>query len=196
MEKILHIVGGANGSGKSTVAQAIIQETGLPFLNPDLIAQEINPHAIDTVKIQAGKEYLKRLNHYFNHQQSFIIESTLAGKNVTKIIQHAHHHNYLVKISYTFLSHSNQCIDRIQHRVANGGHNVPLSDVVRRYYRSIINFEELYKNQVEEWNIFYNGFNYAPIMVATCKNNCCEICHPLLYRRFLKIFRYCKEHRP
>ena len=147
MEKMLHIIGGANGSGKSTLAEAIIHETGLPFLNPDLIAKEIAPDAIDTVKMQTGKEYQRRLKEYFAEQKSFVIESTLAG------------------------------------------HNVPIEDIARRYYRSIENFWDFYKDQVERWNVFFNGFTYQPILVATQN----QTFSPPLLERLMNILRICRE---
>ena len=189
MEKILHIIGGANGSGKSTLAEAIIHETGLPFLNPDLIAKEIAPDAIDTVKMQTGKEYQRRLKEYFAEQKSFVIESTLAGHNIAKIIQDAHQLGYHVEISYIFLAHSNDCISRVKCRVQNGGHNVPIEDIARRYYRSIENFWDFYKDQVERWNVFFNGFTYQPILVATQN----QTFSPPLLERLMNILRIWRE---
>ena len=70
-----------HGSGKSTLAEIILKEKQLEFLNADEIAREISPDAIDKVPITAGKEYIKRLNNYFNDNKSFAVESTLSGKN-------------------------------------------------------------------------------------------------------------------
>ena len=69
--KTLYIIAGANGSGKSTLAYHLLPVKRLEFLNADEIAREINPEAIDKVKITAGKEYFKRLKTFFDNEKSF-----------------------------------------------------------------------------------------------------------------------------
>lgn len=63
-EKFLYIISGANGSVKSTLAEVLLKEKHLEFLNADEIAKEISPNAIDKVPISAGKIYFKRLNEF------------------------------------------------------------------------------------------------------------------------------------
>ncbi len=64
-EKILYIIAGANGSGKSTFAEILLKEKELDFLNADEIAKEIAPNAINSVPASAGKEYFRRLSQFF-----------------------------------------------------------------------------------------------------------------------------------
>lgn len=165
-EKILYIVAGANGSGKSTFATNLLPIKDLQFLNADEIAKEIAPDAINSVPISAGKIYFKYLKDFFAQEKSFVVESTLSGKNVLKIINKAKENNYKVVLLYVFLGNCSQCIERVRKRVINGGHNVPEEDIIRRYYRSIINFNNIYKNLVDEWLLFYNGYSYTPLLVA------------------------------
>ena len=40
---------------------------------------------------------------------------------------------------------------------ANGGHDIPTEDIIRRFYRSKNMFWNLYKNIVDEWIIYYNS---------------------------------------
>jgi predicted ABC-type ATPase len=46
---------------------------------------------------------------------------------------------------YICLDDPEQCIRRVQERVAQGGHNVPNNDVRRRYSRSLSNLQQLVK---------------------------------------------------
>ena len=94
--KRIILIAGANGSGKSTLAEIILKEKSLEFLNADEIAQEISPEAVDKVPITAGKEYIKRLNNYFDNNKSFAVESTLSGKNIISIINRAKKQNYKI----------------------------------------------------------------------------------------------------
>ena len=186
-KKTLYIIAGANGSGKSTLAETILEKSNLKFLNADDIAREISPDAIDKVPITAGKIYFKRLNEYFNKNISFAVESTLSGNNIFRIISRAKQQNYKIILIYTFLKNCSICIERVKNRVKNGGHNVPEKDIIRRYYKSLIKFWNEYKNNVDEWTLFYNGFEYAPIIVSYGIKNNYVIMNTELQEQFNKI---------
>lgn len=186
-KKTLYIIAGANGSGKSTLAETILEKSHLKFLNADDIAREISPDAIDKVPITAGKIYFKRLNEYFNKNISFAVESTLSGNNIFRIISRAKQQNYKIILIYTFLKNCSICIERVKNRVKNGGHNVPEKDIIRRYYKSLIKFWNEYKNNVDEWTLFYNGFEYAPIIVSYGVKNDYVIMNTELQEQFNKI---------
>ena len=49
-----------------------------------MIAKEICPEKIESVKIQAGKIVLAKLDELLNSRKSFAIETTLAGKTILK----------------------------------------------------------------------------------------------------------------
>ena len=186
-KKTLYIIAGANGSGKSTLAETILEKSNLKFLNADDIAREISPDAIDKVPITAGKIYFKRLNEYFNKNISFAVESTLSGNNIFRIISRAKQQNYKIILIYTFLKNCSICIERVKNRGKNGGHNVPEKDIIRRYYKSLIKFWNEYKNNVDEWTLFYNGFEYAPIIVSYGIKNDYVIMNTELQEQFNKI---------
>lgn len=69
----------------------------------------------------------------------------------------------------------------------NGGHDIPKNDIIRRYYRSKGNFWNIYKDLVDEWNLFYNGTSEY-ILVAQYANNEVEIFSENLYNEFIKDF--------
>lgn len=186
-KKTLYIIAGANGSGKSTLAETILEKSNLKFLNADDIAREISPDAIDKIPITAGKIYFKRLNEYFNKNISFAVESTLSGNNIFRIISRAKQQNYKIILIYTFLKNCSICIERVKNRVKNGGHNVPEKDIIRRYYKSLIKFWNEYKYNVDEWTLFYNGFEYAPIIVSYGVKNDYVIMNTELQEQFNKI---------
>lgn len=183
--KTLYIIAGANGSGKSTLAHYLLPVKQLEFLNADEIAKEINPEAIDKVKITAGKEYFKRLKTFFDNEKSFIIETTLSGQTLEKTIQKAKNLNYEIILIYVFIDNPQICIERIKVRVKNGGHNIPDEDVIRRYKRSKKNFYHLYKDLVDEWAVYYNGKNNF-VEVFKYENGSIEILQKSLYTEFIK----------
>lgn len=82
--KELIIIARANGSGKTTFSKQILAETGFEFLNADEIEKEL-----DISKIQAGKEFFSRLYKFFREGTSFVLESTLSGNYLVKVIDKA-----------------------------------------------------------------------------------------------------------
>lgn len=186
-DKILYIIAGANGSGKSTLASELLPTKNLEFLNADEVAKEICPEHIESVKIQAGKIVLEKLEKLLNNKKSFAIETTLAGKNHIKIIQKAKDLGYQVVLIYSYLDNPDFCENRIKVRVLNGGHDIPKEDIVRRFYRSKENFWNIYKYLVDEWNLFYNGTSEY-ILVAQYADNEIEIFSESLYNEFIKDF--------
>ena len=73
------IVGGPNGSGKTTFVEQFLQGRGYPYLSADLIAAELSPGSPESAAIAAGREFLLRLEQTIVDKQSFILESTLSG---------------------------------------------------------------------------------------------------------------------
>ena len=184
-DRILYIIAGANGSGKSTLASELLPDKNLEFLNADNIAKCICPENIESVKIQAGKIVLEKLDKLLNLKKSFAIETTLSGKNHIKTIEKAKKLGYKVVLLYSYLDNPDFCENRIKIRVLNGGHNIPKNDIIRRFYRSKENFWNIYKDLVNEWDIFYNGTSEY-ILVAQSLNDVIEIYSENLYNEFIK----------
>lgn len=192
-QKLLYIIAGANGSGKSTLAEVLLKEKKLDFLNADEIAKEIAPDAINSVPISAGKIYFQRLEEFFKHSKSFAVESTLSGNNIIRIIQKARKQNYKIILVYSFLQNCTTCIERVKKRVENGGHNVPNEDIVRRYYKSIVKFWDEYRFIVDEWTMFYNGYDYAPVIISYGSQDDFNVINNEMQDSFNCIFKLSKE---
>ena len=192
--KLLYIIAGANGSGKSTLAEVLLKEKHLEFLNADEIAKEIAPEAIDSVPISAGKIYFRRLGEYLKNNKSFAVESTLSGNNIIRIVKKARQQNYRIILVYSFLQNCTTCIERVQKRVKNGGHNVPEEDIIRRYYKSIVKFWDEYRLIADEWTMFYNGYDYAPVIVSFGTEDNFDVINKDIQYNFNKILKLAKEN--
>ena len=192
-QKFLYIISGANGSGKITLAVVLLKEKNLEFLNADEIAKEISPNAINTVPISAGKEYFKRLKLFFDNNKSFAVESTLSGNNIVRIIEKAKELGYKVILVYSFLQNCTTCIERVKKRVENGGHNVPEEDIIRRYYKSVVKFWNEYRFLVDEWTLFFNGYDYAPVIVSFGSKDNFDIINKEMQTKFNNILKLAQE---
>ncbi|MCY7322733.1 MAG: Zeta toxin family protein, partial [Phormidesmis sp. CAN_BIN36] len=75
----LYVIGGANGSGKTTVALNILPVLGvLEYVNADAIAAGLSPLNPDTMAMQAGRLMLERLEMLSKAGTDFAFETTLA----------------------------------------------------------------------------------------------------------------------
>jgi predicted ABC-type ATPase len=184
MKKKLVIVGGANGVGKTTFAYQYREEFGIDYLGADAIAEEIKGKIKGNIDVLAGKEFFKRLDAYFDKNQSVIIESTISGLGLAKQIAKFKETGYLVHIVYVFLDDVELCKKRIQFRVKKGGHSVPLVEIERRFTRSLKNFKQVYLPLSDTWQLFYNGLR-RPVEVAIGEKGQVLI----LDEEFFKIFQ-------
>ena len=159
MNKELLIIAGANGSGKSTYANKLLESyPDFLFINADDIAKEMNPQNIENVKVRAGKETISRIYQAFDRQSSFILESTISGNFIRKVMKIAKKEGYKLILLYLFVDDVDMCVDRVRIRALKGGHDIPIEDIVRRYQRSRRNFLK-YASLVDEWKLFYNSTN-------------------------------------
>ena len=161
------IIAGANGSGKTTFAKALLRKRrfDLPFLNPDEIAKEVISDSPETVAMRAGKIYISKRNDLLSRNHSFAIETTFCGNNMQRFTQSVKANSYKLFIVYAFVDNPDLCIARIRIRVESGGHFIPDDLVRRRFSISHRNFWETFRFAADEWAIVYNG-GKPPALVA------------------------------
>lgn len=151
------VVGGCNGSGKTTFALNILPNLGnIEFINADIIAAQLNPNNPDAVAIQASRMMLKRLKNLAQKNQSFAFETTLAARSFAPFLRQCQAQGYRVNLIYVWLSSVELAITRVALRVASGGHNIPEDVICRRYGRGRKNFLEIYSKLADYWIVYDN----------------------------------------
>ncbi|MEM8779346.1 MAG: zeta toxin family protein [Cyanobacteria bacterium P01_G01_bin.49] len=153
----IYVIGGCNGSGKTTFALNIFPNLGnIEFINADIIAAQLNPNNPDAVAIQASRIMLERLKNLAQHKQSFAFETTLAARSFAPFLRQCQAQGYQVNLIYVWLNSVELAITRVALRVASGGHNIPEDVIRRRYHRGRKNFLELYSKLVDYWIVYDN----------------------------------------
>ena len=140
----LVIFGGPNGSGKSTLALDHSKLTGLRYYGADQIACELCPDDPTSVRIEASRRFLASIQETITDRQSLVVESTLAGKSLRNLVEAAKSSGYSTTIIFAYLHSADACVDRVRQRVQLGGHDVPETDIRRRFSRAIANFWQIY----------------------------------------------------
>ena len=97
--KIYTIIGGVNGSGKSSLTGAIKAER--KDLGTIIDVDKLNATLGD--KISGGKEAIKKINHCIEHGLSFTQETTLSGARTVSTAKKAKEHGYYIRLYYVGL---------------------------------------------------------------------------------------------
>jgi predicted ABC-type ATPase len=150
------------------------------FLNADNIAKAL---ATDS-RIEAGKVMLRRMQELRDRRQTFAFETTLAGRSYARFLRDAKELGYRLHLAYVWLSNVELAKKRVAVRVARGGHNIPASDIERRYWRSVSNLFKIYLPLANRWALCDNSGRKLVVVARGRMND-----EPAIYdqRRFDRI---------
>lgn len=156
--KIL-ILAGPNGAGKTSIATEFLphEEGCLSFVNADSIAAGLSPFQQSSVSFRAGRLLLETIHEHIASGESFAFETTLSGRGYSRSIPIWRKRGYFVQLIYLRLSDPELAITRVRQRVLEGGHDVPESVILRRFHAGWQNFENVYRDLVDEWRIYDNS---------------------------------------
>lgn len=165
--KRILIIAGPNGAGKTTFAKEYLpNEAGCPsFVNADLIAEGLSPFQPDIVAIRAGRLMLSQINEHVRKGESFAFETTLSGRVYAQRVPRWQRQGYQVKLFFLRLPIPEMAITRVKQRVREGGHDVPEAVIRRRFHSGWRNFENIYRDLVDEW-VLYDNSGVQPLLLA------------------------------
>ena len=167
-EKIIYVIAGCNGAGKTTASYTILPEIldCKIFVNADEIAKGLSPFDVESVAFESGRIMLERIDNLISENKSFSIETTLSSKSYKNIFANAINKGYTIKLLFFWLHNESLAIKRVKTRVKEGGHNITEIVIKRRYQRGIDNLFKIYLPLLSEIMIFDNS-NDTIELVAT-----------------------------
>lgn len=137
---LLLVLVGPNGAGKSTFYQRHLQAIKLPFINADLLARTLidagAPAGEETERLAADLAERRR-QEMVEKRQSFITETVFSDPVGAKVnaLRSAQAAGFTVVLIFICVESAELSALRVQSRVLDGGHDVPLDKIAPRYER-------------------------------------------------------------
>ena len=160
---VMCIVAGPNGSGKTTTTEKLlINEWGADslYINPDNIAKDTfgDWNSQESV-LKAAQMATKQRYECLETETDFVFETVFSSDEKLEFIRKAKDAGFFIRIFYVCTESPLINVSRIALRYMNGGHEVPISKTISRYYGSLRNISKaisiadrvyLYDNSVEK----------------------------------------------
>jgi predicted ABC-type ATPase len=144
----MFVLAGPNGAGKTTLYMAEVapRNPNAEFINADrLAAAHFGHHASTEAEAKKGQELAEeRRAAAMAERKSFVTESTFSHPSKLDLIREAQDLGFKVQVYHVNVRSAEVSIDRVQHRVTQGGHDVPEDRIRGRYERN----KELIKDAV------------------------------------------------
>lgn len=150
------VIAGPNGAGKTSAAADLLRDAvGIDaFVNADVIARGLAGFRPESTAFEAGRIMLRRLRELAKERADMAFESTLAGRGAYQLLTRLAKNGYETHIFYLWLPSADFAVARVKRRVEAGGHDVPEAVVRRRFGRSLVNFDRLFRPIATTWRLY------------------------------------------
>lgn len=160
----LCIIAGPNGSGKTSTTELLLQNEWTAdsvYINPDNIAQyQFGDWNSSEAVLQAAKEATRLRNECLDSRRSFVFETVFSSMEKVEFVRRAKANGFFVRFFYVCTESPEVNVRRIYKRYLEGGHEVPISKIVSRYYKSLANAATILQ-EVDRAYIYDNSVDDA-----------------------------------
>lgn len=158
--KILVIVVGANGSGKSTYIANLYAKgyVRYKYVNADIVAKTIffSIQSESDRNYRAMKYTTDLVGTMITSGEAFVYESVFSHESKLKLVKFAKDNGYRVVAIYVETDNYDINIKRVAKRVSQGGHNVLEEKISSRWQRVCENVKQL-QLVADEFYVFNNS---------------------------------------
>lgn len=173
----IYLIGGCNGAGKTTFARDYLprEVKCLQFFNADEIARGLSPLDPAAGMIKAGRVLLNEVHDSIRKRETFALETTLSGVTYARVLRTARASGYEIELHYLWLATPEEALARVRRRVRAGGHDVPESDLRRRFARSLRHLSSHYLPLATTWAIWDNRGLPAKVLASFATHDINEV---------------------
>lgn len=184
----LYVISGCNGAGKTTASYTVLPEMLQchEFVNVDEIAKGLSPFNPDKAAIEAGRLMLLKMDKLINQRLDFAFETTLSPKSYVNLVRRANDAGFHVTLLYFWLNSVDLAIERVKSRAREGGHDVAIPIIKRRYSAGLINLFDRYIPICDYWMILDNSGLKAELVAEGHINNGVIIKNNSIFEQILK----------
>lgn len=153
------LIAGPNGAGKTTFALTYLPRAAgrIHFVNADMIAAGLSPFAPERGWWDAGRIFLRETRRHIAVREDFALETTLAGRTCLPLVNRLRANGWCVDLIYLALPDVGMSKLRVAERVAHGGHNIPATDIERRFPRSLRHLFVDFSHRVDHCTCLMNN---------------------------------------
>lgn len=139
----LCIVAGPNGSGKTTTTIQLLENEWTSdslYINPDNIAQEVfgDWNSRDSV-LKAAQLATEKRYECLEKKIDFVFETVFSSDEKLEFLRKAKEEGFFIRFFFVCTSSPTINVNRVLQRYLKGGHEVPISKIISRYYKSLEN---------------------------------------------------------
>lgn len=166
----LWIVAGPNGCGKSTAygrSDVAEFDGSVWIINPDLLTARLHDSEHldeDAANLAAVQRIEAWLDASIDVHQTIGVETVLSSSKYRRLVDKARDKGFEILLIYVYLDSVERQLERIELRVAKGGHDVPPGKVEARRTRSFAQLRWFFDRADRAW-VFDNSLS-EPQLVA------------------------------
>lgn len=143
------MIAGPNGSGKTSVTQKFLHHEwgeGIVYINPDEVADKIfGDWNSDSSVLKAANYCTEWRERCLKERTSFVFETVFSSQDKIDFLLRAKQAGFFIRVFFIATHHPSINAARIANRVMEGGHDVPITKIISRFYKSIMNCEIIAK---------------------------------------------------
>ncbi len=158
-DKQLWLLAGGNGAGKSTFYEQFLATEGLPFVNADILAQQLDVDNPESVSYRAAELVEKLRTQLLHAEVNFCFETVFSHPSKIDFLAQAKILGYEIILVYIHLQSAELNQARVAQRVKQGGHRVPVDKIISRLPRTqqyirqalaLVDLAQLYDNSSQQ----------------------------------------------
>lgn len=156
------IIAGPNGAGKTSVTRKFLHHEwaeGTLYINPDEVAKDKFGDWNSQEAVLKAANYCAALREEcLRDKRNFVFETVFSAEDKIDFVVRAKQAGFFVRLFFIATEHPSINAARIAERVMKGGHDVPISKIVSRYYKSIENCS-MVASMVDRLYVYDNSVN-------------------------------------